>query len=459
MTTALENFISRLWNNLLSRSANPASGSSLNLGILVADGQLTGRHLSIPPGKRTQHLAVLGKTGTGKSFLLRHIALQDVRAGRGFAFFDLHGDTTPFLLRAIASEEQRTGRDLSEKLILIEPGDPEFALGLNVLERHQGKASFAQIAEFAQVLKTRWGLDAFGARTEELLRNSLHVLSDNRLTLLELSALLTDSLFRASCLAQTTNPEVEAYFRSRYNTSSEPMQAVLREALLNKVSAFTSDPQFRSILGQQRSTFSLPRSVDQGRWLVFNLAKGRLGEQATTLGSLFLVKLKNALFARKTRQLFTVFCDEIQNLLAYDSGIDTLLSEARKFGVSVVSANQFLDQYPKNMRSAILSVGTHVFFQVSGSDADRITQILDGGKGLRRTLKNLRPRHAVVKSGHRRWQQVRVPDVNEPEADAADLRLRCNRRWSKTRAGEEREIESRRAMFDETSNEVLHDWE
>src|ERR1019366_6752215 len=89
------------------------------------------------------------------------------------------------------------------------------------------------------------------------------------------------------------------------------------------------------------------------------LDKGRLGEQASTLGSLLLTKLKNALFARKRRQLFTLYCDEIQNLVAYDSGLDTLLSEARKFGICIVSANQFLEQYPAQMRAAIMAVGTH----------------------------------------------------------------------------------------------------
>ena len=109
--------------------------------------------------------------------------------------------------------------------------------------------------------------------------------------------------------------------------------------------------------------------------------------------------IKNALFTREKRSLFTVYCDEIQNLVAYGSGIETMLSEARKFGVGVVSANQFLDQYPAEMRAAILSVGTHVFFQLSSPDATQIAQALDGGKPLAERLKNLYQRHSVVKSG------------------------------------------------------------
>jgi type II secretory pathway predicted ATPase ExeA len=459
MTNLIENLITRLWNQLSLGRRVAVVEPSLDLGLKIVDGQISCHRTVIATGKRTEHLAILGKTGSGKSYLLRHIAAQDVRAGRGFVFFDLHGDATPFLLRLVAAEEVRRRANLSDRLILIEPADRDFSVGLNVLEGQQSQSSFLQIAEFAQILKTRWKLDTFGARTEELLRNSLHLLADNGLTLLELSPLLTNATFRARCLRQATNPEVAAYFQSRYDQASEAMQAVFRDAILNKVSEFTSDPRFRHILGQQHSTFSLVEAIDNGHWVLLNLDKARLGEQAATLGSLLLTKLKNALFARKTRHLFTLFCDEIQNLVAYDSGIDTLLSEARKFGVSIVTANQFLDQYPAQIRSAILSVGTHIFFQLSSSDADKIAQGLDGGKVLAQLLKNLRPRHLVVKSGHHRWHEVRVPDLAEPRADIADLYSRCRRRWTRPRAEVEQAIRARHAAFGRASNEVLHDWE
>src|SRR5205823_5725 len=125
-----------------------------------------------PHEKRAEHLAILGKTGTGKSSLLRHLAAQDVRAGRGFIYFDLHGDTTQYLLRLIAAEEIRRRADLSAKLILAEPGDQYFSIGLNVLDQSQGQQGFVQIAEFSTILKQRWGLDHFGARTEEVIRTA-----------------------------------------------------------------------------------------------------------------------------------------------------------------------------------------------------------------------------------------------------------------------------------------------
>jgi energy-coupling factor transporter ATP-binding protein EcfA2 len=433
----------------------------LDLGQALSDGRAKRQRLVLADSQRTQHLAVLGKTGSGKSYLLRHIARQDIRARRGFVFFDLHGDVTPYLLGVIADKERQTGEDLSSRLILIEPADRKSSVGLNVLEGRQDKAGthFGQIAEFAQVLKVRWGLDGFGARTEELLRNSLYVLADNGLTLLELPLLLTQRPFRERCLSRTSNSDVAAYFRSRYDTATDSMQAVLREALLNKVSAFISDPRFRHILGHERSTFDLAEVIDQGRWLVLNLDRGKLGEQAATFGSLLLLKLKNALFARRSRHLLTLFCDEIQNLLAYDSGVDTLLSEARKFGISLITANQFLDQYPRPMRSAILSVGAHVFFQLSSSDADRIAHALGGGRILARILKSLPPRQAVVKMGHERWRQIRIADVDRPKADISDLYRRCRERWTRPRHEIEQTIETRHALFRRSANEVLHDWE
>jgi hypothetical protein len=456
----LEKLIATTWNRLVAPSRrNQETGSRLDLGFQVIDGEVKRTRAFVPDSKRPEHLAILGKTGQGKSFFLRHLSGQDVRNRRGFVFFDLHGDTMSFLLQLVAAEERRTRTDLSDRLIVIEPADPEFSVGLNVLEAQGDQQSYVQLSEFAQILKARWNLDSLGARTEELLRNSLHVLADNGQTLLELSQLLTNAAFRAGCLQRVRNTEVVSYFQTRFDTRSEAMQGAYREAILNKVSGFTTDQRFRHILGQQRSTFSLLDAMDRGRWVILNLDKGRLGEQASTLGSLLLTKLKNALFARRRRQLFTLYCDEIQNLVAYDAGLDTLLSEARKFGISVVSANQFLDQYPPQMRSAVLAVGTHIFFQLSSTDADKMASALDGGKHLAQTLKNLPKRYMVVKSGSHRHQEVLVPNVAQPEADATDLYNRCRARWARRRTAIEAEIRQRHQQASRRSEEVLNDWE
>ena len=426
------------------------------LGLRVSEEQVTKRPVALSQTRRTMHVALLGKTGTGKSSLLKYLCQQDIEAGRGFVYFDLHGDATPFLLGAIAREEWRQQQHLSDRVIVIAPGDREMSVGLNPLG--QGEPDFVSIAEIAELLKMHWGLDRFGARTDELLRNALYVLAANVLTLLELAPLLTHPGFRAKCLKRVPNAEVREYFEFRYGQASEPMRATMREPILNKISAFTADPRFRHIVGQTESTFSLREAMDDGYWIIVNLEKGKLGAHALTLGGLAFTLIKNALFTRSKRSLFTLYCDEIQNFIANSADVETMLSEARKFGVGIVSANQFLDQYPAQMRAAILSVGTHVFFQLSSADATSVGQMLDGGKPLAERLKNLSQRHFIVKSGADAPVEGCVPTIEGAKTSFAELLNRSRALRARPRAEIEHEIQKRHAALTRTTDEVLHDW-
>lgn len=458
MSGFLENLIARGWNRLAAGRRSGAVPQGLELGTEIVDGSLTARSVRIPHGKRLEHLVILGKTGQGKSRLLHHLVAQDIRQNRGFIFFDLHGDSTPRLLKILAAAETGRGADLSERLVVIEPADREFSVGLNLLERQPGQDVYVQLAEFAQVLKTRWHLDSFGARTEELLRNSLHILADCGLTLVELPPLLANAAFRSECLRRVQNPDIAAYFRDRFDTLTPGMQAAYRDPILNKVSGFTVDEKFRHLVGQRQSTFSLLEAIDRGWFVLLHLDKGRLGEQAATFAGLLLAKLKNALFARRSRQLVSLYCDEIQNLVAYDSGLDMLFSEARKFGVSIVSANQFLEQHPPQMRAAVLAAGTHIFFQLSSGDADRLAAALDGGRRLSELLKNLPQRNFVVKSGHEPYRQAVAPTVDDPPVAWVGLYNRCRQRWGRRRGLIEAEIRQRQTQA-RGAGEALDAWE
>jgi hypothetical protein len=458
MSNFLEHLLSSAWNGLRERGGNRAKETTgLSLGYVVKDDAVTRREYLLSCARRTTHLALLGVTGSGKSSLLRRMAVSDIAAGRGFIWFDLHGDATPFLLAAIAERERKIERHLSDRVVLIAPADREYSVGFNPLEH--GTPDFVRIAEFAAILKRRWNLDNFGARTDELLRNVLFVLAANGMTLVELSLLLNHSGFLASCLKKVENAEIRHYFESRYGKASEPMRAVMREPILNKTSTFTADPHFRHIVGQRTSTFSIREAMDRGYWVIVDLEKGRLGEQALTLASLLFNLLKNALFTRERRSLFSVYADEIQNYVDFESGIETMLSESRKFGVSVVSANQFLDQYPAAMRAAILSVGNHLYFQLSSADAVTISQALDGGKSLAEKLKNLPQRHFIAKSGADHWTEVVAHKVIDPKANFADLLTRVRAGTARSRAEIEREIAARHAGIHKTTDEVLHGWE
>jgi heme exporter protein D len=453
----LEKLIVVIWNALGQRRREARSGAKgLDLGYRVIDDQITRQHVGINKARRSTHTVVIGKTGTGKSSFLRYQAEQDILNDSGFLYFDVHGADTPLLLRTINARERREHRHLSNKTVLIEPADKIVSVGLNPLE---GQSSdFVRIAELAQILKNRWHLDSFGARTDELLRNSLYVLSANGLTLLELALLLTHSGFRRTCLKQVENAEVRQYFELRYDQASEPMRATMREPILNKTSAFTADPHFRHIVGQA-STFSMQQAMDEGFWVIVNLSKGSLGELTTTLASLILALLKNMLFTREKRSLFSVYCDEVQNLVSYGGGIDTILSEGRKFQVPIVTANQYLDQHSAEMRAALLSVGTHVFFQLSPADAAQVAQALDGGRSLAERLKNLRQRHAIVKSGSDPWTEIAVPTVREPNVDTTDLVNRCRGLWGRSRVLIEMDIAKRQSSFRDSQAELLDAYE
>jgi len=453
MIRFLENIIVAIWNRLVARRRGARSGGgSLDLGYRVADGRPTRSRVTLTSRERMRHLVVLGKTGSGKSYLLRHMSEQDIEKNRGFIYLDLHGDATPFLLRRINARERREHHHLSDRLILVDPADPFMSVGLNPLQ--QETPDFVAIAEVAEILKRHWGLDHFGARTDELLRNALYVLSANGLTLIELTPLLADNYFRSVCLQKVANAEVREYFDLRYDQQSEAMQATMREPILNKTSAFTADPKFRHIVGQQQSSFSFREAMDQGHWIIVNLAKGRLGAQALTLGSLIFTMVKNALFARTTDRLSTIYCDEVQNFVAQANEIETVLAESRKMNTGFVAAHQFMDQLPAEMRAALLSVGTHAFFQLSSQDAVHVSQSLGGGRSLTEQLKNLPQRHAIVKAGGEDWAEIRVPTLEDPPIDYTDLLNRVRYTRGRVRAHIERDIALRRKTRRDAEEEL-----
>jgi hypothetical protein len=458
MASYFEQFIAALWNRFRTRARGARhEGQGLDIGFRVVDDEITKRHITLSDTRRATHIALLGKTGSGKTSLLRRFAQQDIDEDRPFAFFDIHGTETPFLLGTINARERRERRHLSDRLVLIDPGDEVVSVGLNPLEMEN--PDFVRILEFAEILQNRFALNQFGARSEELLRNALYVLAANKLTLIELAPLLTNSGFRAACMKHVDHAEVRGYFEERYDQVSEAMRAVMREPILNKASAFTSIPAFRHVLGQAKSTFSIREAMDTGYWAIVNLAKGRLGPQALTLGNLIMTSFKQAIFARKNRSLFSIYADEFQNLISFGSDIETMLSESRKFGIVIVTANQFLDQYPADTRAAILSLGSHVYFQLSAADAANVAQILDGGKSLAERLKNLPPRHCMVKSGSDRFVEARVPTVIAPKVDYTDLVNRTRYTRGRVRAHIERDIAARQARFAKITKENLDDWE
>jgi hypothetical protein len=460
MKNFLEKYIVRAWNrHVAERSSAPVNNGTLDIGARVVDGEPVGTRVGIAQNRRAESIALVGKSGSGKTKLIRKFKIQDVEDQRYFADTDLHGEEMNFTLKVIAQKERTLKKDLSGRVIAIDLGDPEFSVGINPLEGQPGVERFTQIAEIAQILKDRFHLDTLGARTEELLRNTLYALAENDLTLVELAPFLGDEGFRSRCTTRITNADVREYFETRYNQASDAMRRMMAEPVLNKVSLFVSDVRFRHLLGQQRSTFSLVDAMDRGCWILLNLDKGKFGESAATFGSLFIAKFKHGFFARKRRELFTLYCDEIQNLVTFGGGLEVMLAEIRKRGGSIVSAHQWMQQLPQEMQAAILSVGSLGFFQLSGADAQHVASMLDGGKSLVERLKNLPRRHLIVKTVHERWCEAVVPVVREPNIDPSDLYRRSCARWARPRREIEEEIRKRREVGGQINRGALDGWE
>ena len=457
MSQLLEKIFSKLWNWAFTKKPR-SSSSGLLLGFLIRDDHATKYKVTLSQKQRARHTQILGRNGTGKSSLIDHMIEQDIKEGRGFLAIKFHDDHKR-ILSVIALEEKRRGLDLSDRTIIIDPSDPNFSVGLNPLEVRPGLSTFIQIAEISNVIRSHAHLDSFGPQTEELLRNSLHVLADNNLTLVELAALLTNSTFRLSLMKKVNNAEVRSYFENRFGEASDAMKRSMTNPVLNKTSAFTADPHFRHILGQKQSTFSLIDAIDAGCFIILALPKNRLGEQTAMIASVLLSKLKNSAFARKQRDPFTIYADEIQNLVTSESSLEVMFSELRKFGIGIVAANQYLDQYPPQLRSAVLAIGTHICFQLSSTDSEKMAQAMDGNKNLSELLRNLPLRNFVVKSGSDQWKQVLAPKVEVLKTDYRDLYDRSQKRWAKERSEIEQEIQGRVPKPEAEGKEQLDEWE
>src|SRR6202521_340098 len=197
VNSILEKIFSKLWNWTFTKK--PKAFSGLLLGFLIRDEQPTKYKVFLSQKQRHRHTLLLGRNGTGQSSLIDWLIGRDIKAGRGFLAIKFHDDHKR-ILAAIAAEEKRTGKDLSDRTIIVDPSDPVYSVGLNPLAIQDGLSAFIQIAEISNTIRSHAHLESFGPQTEELLRNSLHVLSDNHLTLAELASFLTNSAFRSGLM-------------------------------------------------------------------------------------------------------------------------------------------------------------------------------------------------------------------------------------------------------------------
>ncbi len=327
-----------------------------------------GHGISFSPEERHRHLYLLGKSGSGKSTALFNLAMGDLMAGEGVAVLDPHGDLAEALIEAMP-------RHRINQVCYLDVADPEFRVGFNPLagippEQHALAAS-GIVSAFRQL----WA-DSWGPRLEHFLFQGVAALLESpRPSLLDLARLYTDEQFRDGLTARIRDPMVARFWREEYPSYEPRFRAEAAAPILNKVGQFTASPILRTILGQIAPKFDLRRAMDHGGILIANLAKGRIGEAASNLlGSLLLSHLQLVAMARselaaEDRRPFFVHVDEFQSFGT--EAFASLLSEARKFAVHFVLANQFLEQVDPIVRAAVLgNAGTLLVFRVSAGDAD-----------------------------------------------------------------------------------------
>ncbi|MBI5417033.1 DUF87 domain-containing protein, partial [Candidatus Poribacteria bacterium] len=220
---------------------------------------------------RLRHTYILGATGSGKTNLMESFIRQDIEKENGFCLIDCHGDLANNIISYIASLENK---HLAENTILIEPFNKKWIVGFNPLRVEDNQLLYPKAIEILSIFQKIWGKDIFGPRTNELFRNTLLTLMDNNLTLLEATELLSNDYFRNSLIENISISEVKNYWLYRYNHLSEKMKAMYREAVINKLTVFTSDPQIKLMLGATENNFDFEKAINDGKWVILNLTKG-----------------------------------------------------------------------------------------------------------------------------------------------------------------------------------------
>jgi hypothetical protein len=322
---------------------------------------------------RNRHIYVIGQTGTGKSGLLELLSLSDIYHNEGYAIIDPHGDYAINNLHFIPPHRIKD-------VIYFNASDTEFPLAFNPMELVDQSFKNNTCSEIIGVLKRMFG-DSWGPRLENLLRYTiLALLEFPETTMLDITRMLTDKKFREKVLRHVKDIVVLQFWRIEWSGWGEKNQADAIGPVLNKIGAFTANSTIRNIIGQPKSSFNIREIMDAGKILVVNLSKGLIGEDnAGILGSFFVTKIQLAAMSRSDipnvddRRPFYLYVDEFQNF-ATDS-FAVILSEARKYGLCLTVANQYISQMGDTVRESVFgNVGTLLSFRVSADDATKISK-------------------------------------------------------------------------------------
>jgi len=316
---------------------------------------------------RRHHIYVIGKTGTGKSTLIQNMAVSDIYAGNGLAVIDPHGDLAEGILDCVPENRM-------EDVIYFNPADSEYPIAFNPLENVPSDQRHLVASKLISVFKKIWH-EFWGPRLEHILRHAVLTLMEYPDgTLLDIPRLLTDKDFRQAIIPQIKHQQVREFWFTEFEKYSTWFRSEAVSPILNKVGQFLTSDLLRNIVGQSGNALNLRQAMDEGKIFIVNLAKGKIGEDnASLLGALLVAEIYLAALSRadqpeKERHSFYLYVDEFHNFITLSFA--DILSEARKYGLSLVLAHQYLDQLDEKIRAAVFgNVGTMITFRVGSEDA------------------------------------------------------------------------------------------
>jgi Type IV secretion-system coupling protein DNA-binding domain len=316
---------------------------------------------------RLRHIWTVGKTGSGKSTMLENMAIDDLKKGRGMGFIDPHGDACEHMLEYIPKSR-------INDVVYFNPADRDHPITINPLEVTNREEAELVVSGLMAIFTKIWA-NVWSARMEYILRNSFMTLTEvPGSTLADVLTLLSVKGYRDRVLSQVKDPAIMQFWVNEFNVMPEDLQKEAIAPIQNKVGQFVTSPLIRRIIGTPKSSVSIKEIMDGKKILLANLSQGRLGEDnAALLGAMLITKFQLAAMSRvdtptDDRVPFYLFVDEFQNF-ATESFIK-ILSEARKYGLALTLANQYMAQVPPEIQKAILgNAGTLISFGVGAEDA------------------------------------------------------------------------------------------
>lgn len=321
---------------------------------------------------RRRHMYVIGKTGTGKSTLLANMAINDLKNNEGLCVIDPHGDLVETLLDYIPS------RRIND-VIYFDPSDPERTVQLNLFEgenvAHRELIASGIVSVFQKLYGYSWG-----PRLEYILRNALLTLLKSKTARLsDIMDMLTNKKFRDSLVEELDDPVLRNFWLYEFNRMQDRQRTEAIAPILNKVGQFVASPLVRDVVNARKSSFSIEEAMDQGKIVLVNLSQGRLGEDnATLLGAMLITKIQLAAMSRvhipeEQRRDFYLYVDEFQNFAT--ESFNKILSEARKYRLNLILANQYIAQIPEEVQKAIFgNCGSIISFVMGAEDAAAFEQ-------------------------------------------------------------------------------------